>query len=78
MKAKEKKLIITFNTTTEALAFEAASQKSKISGKLIPVPRVFSAGCGLAWLGEIPERRLIADLVKQQKLSFEDVHEFNY
>lgn len=48
---REKKLytIITFNTTTEAMAMEKRCSLAGIPGRLIPVPREITAGCGLAW-----------------------------
>lgn len=48
---REKKLykIITFHTTTEAMAMEKYCGSHKISGRLIPLPGEISAGCGLAW-----------------------------
>lgn len=45
MKTKEKWVLITFNTTTEAMRFEATCP---IKGRLIPLPTSLSSGCGLA------------------------------
>lgn len=47
----EKKLrqIITFNSTTDAIAFEKFCKTKEIEGRLIPVPRNISASCGLCW-----------------------------
>ncbi|WP_367565227.1 DUF3343 domain-containing protein [Lacrimispora sp.] len=49
MRKKELKIVISFHTTAEAIAMEAECQKDEIPGRLIPVPRQISAGCGLAW-----------------------------
>ena len=49
MRQKEWKLIITFHTTSDAIAFEKACKETGRSGRMIPVPRELSAGCGLAW-----------------------------
>ena len=46
---QENKLIITFHTTAEAMAMEEACKARCAQGRLIPVPRSISAGCGLAW-----------------------------
>ena len=46
---KETKLYITFYTTAEAMATESVCRENNLSGKLVPVPRVLSAGCGIAW-----------------------------
>lgn len=44
-----KYIIISFNTTTDAMAFEKFCIGNKIGGKLISVPKEIDAGCGLAW-----------------------------
>ena len=49
---RQEKLVITFHTTTEAMAMESACKKENADGRLIPVPRVISAGCGLAWCAD--------------------------
>ena len=42
-------IIISFNTTTDAMAFEKFCIGNKIGGKLISVPKEIDSGCGLAW-----------------------------
>lgn len=42
-------LYITFYTTAEAMAAELVAKSHDLPGKLVPVPRVLSAGCGIAW-----------------------------
>lgn len=49
MREKEKKVVVTFRTTSEAIAMEARCLEEKVPGRLIPVPREISAGCGLSW-----------------------------
>lgn len=53
MKNKEKrhaqeriKAVVTFHTTTDAMAMEKACKEAGAPGRLIPVPREISAGCG--------------------------------
>lgn len=50
---KENKLVITFYTTTEAMAMEQVCKSAAAPGRLIPVPRSISAGCGLAWCADV-------------------------
>ena len=50
MREKQLRLIVTFNTTTGAMAMEKACKNENLPGRLIPVPRQISAGCGLSWL----------------------------
>jgi len=75
MRVKEKRLIVTFRTTTDAMAFEAAGREYGLGGRLIPVPRALTAGCGLAW-SEPPERRRDMErLIGEEKLTYEQIAE---
>jgi len=49
MRKKRPYQIITFHTTSAAMAMELYCKEHGISGRLIPVPRELSTGCGLAW-----------------------------
>ncbi|MFR3422726.1 MAG: DUF3343 domain-containing protein [Lachnospiraceae bacterium] len=49
MRKKTKQLVITFSTTTAAMAMEKRAQEMGIFGRLIPLPSEISAGCGLSW-----------------------------
>ena len=49
MREKKPALIITFSTTTDAMGMEQFCAQQGLPGRLIPVPREISAGCGLAW-----------------------------
>ena len=45
---KKRWLLITFHTTSEAMAMEQRCQEAGLAGRLIPVPRTITADCGLA------------------------------
>ena len=49
MREKRPALVITFSTTTDAMGMERLCLERGLPGRLIPVPREISAGCGLAW-----------------------------
>lgn len=49
MKHKQPTLVITFSTTTAAMEAEKFCMEHQLPGRLIPVPREITAGCGLAW-----------------------------
>ena len=57
MRKKELKLVVTFHTTADAMAMEKTCKEKNAPGRLIPVPRAISAGCGLAWCAALEERR---------------------
>ena len=62
MLKKKPALIITFATTTQAMAMEKFCARENLPGRLIPVPREITAGCGLSWkaLPEDQERLMAA------------------
>lgn len=49
MGAKVTTAVASFHTTTDALAFKEAAVHEGLSGRLAPIPRQLSAGCGIAW-----------------------------
>lgn len=75
MRKKELKLVITFHTTADAMAFEKTCRNEVAPGRLIPVPRVISAGCGLAWCAPPEEKARLALLMEQHGINCEDMHE---
>jgi len=63
MRKKEMKLVVTFHTTADAMAAERVCKNEGLPGRLIPVPRDISAGCGLSWCaGEELEEQLVLAL----------------
>lgn len=75
MRKKELKLIVTFHTTTEAMAMEKMCREKEIPGRLIPVPRVLSAGCGLSWCAQPGEREEIGFAMELAGIEPEAVQE---
>lgn len=49
MRKKQAYVILTFARTTDAMAMERKCNAQNLPGRMIPVPREISAGCGLAW-----------------------------
>ena len=75
MRVKELKLVVTFHTTSEAMAMEKACKVNAVPGRLIPVPRTISAGCGLAWCAGLGDRELIKEVLNKVGIKEEDMHE---
>ena len=48
-RVKTLKAVYTVRATTEAMKMEQGAREHEIPGRLIPVPRQISAGCGMAW-----------------------------
>lgn len=49
MRAKRPYIVLSFGSTVAAMAWEKRCAEKIIPGRLIPLPRELSAGCGLAW-----------------------------
>lgn len=75
MRKKELKLVVTFHTTADAMAMEKACKKQNAPGRLIPVPRAISAGCGLAWCAGLENRKLLIQLMNHMDIEEQDIHE---
>ena len=75
MRERKLWLVISFATTTQALAVEAAAAEDHISGRIIPLPQQISAGCGLAWKGVAGCRETMIDWLNERGLDWEAMHE---
>lgn len=56
MLEKKLSLVISFKKTIDAMAVEEYCLKNSIKGRLIPLPKEISAGCGLAWKCDIAQK----------------------
>ena len=72
---KQLKLLITFPSTAQALHMEQCCRAEGAEGRLIPVPREISAGCGMAWCATLEDRDRILQVLEERKIEQEDVHE---
>lgn len=75
MRKKELKLVVTFHTTTDAMAMEKACKEAGAPGRLIPVPREISAGCGLSWCAGIEDRDTIWKVIESIGVQEQEMHE---
>ena len=56
------RLLVTFHTTSGAIAMEKRCKAQGISGRLIPVPRSITADCGMAWRAELDQRQALEQI----------------
>ncbi|MEG1311653.1 MAG: DUF3343 domain-containing protein, partial [Romboutsia sp.] len=56
-------------------AMEKACKSAQVPGRLIPVPRQISAGCGLSWLCNVEDKFNVENLLKDNNLEFENIHD---
>ena len=75
MRLKQPRLIVTFHTTTAAMGMEAACAKAGLPGRLIPVPREITAGCGMAWSAPPEARAQLESFVKQENITTDGWYE---
>ena len=75
MREKTPKVVVTFATTSDAMAMESASRAFGVPGRTIPVPSEIDAGCGLAWCIDAAERDELAESLDRHELVHEGVFE---
>jgi len=56
MRERKRWALASFATTAAAMAMEQAACASGAPGRLIPIPRSITAGCGMAWRCETADR----------------------
>lgn len=71
MHKKEMKVILSFDTTVEAMAAEDQCRAEGLPGRLIPVPAVITAGCGLAWASPILYKDEVLSFYKSRNLTYD-------
>lgn len=69
MRKKELKTVITFETTTQAIGMESACKKHQIAGRLIPVPKEITAGCGMAWMTPLENKESVVQFMSEHEIS---------
>lgn len=71
---KQDRLVITFYTTTDAMAMEHLCQAQQAPGRMIPVPRSISAGCGLAWSAPPEDEKELRALMESGGIQSQGVY----
>ena len=74
MRQKKPALVVTFAATTDAMAMERICKETGAGGRLIPVPRVISAGCGLAWCADLSCEDALTTLMLKKGITCQDIH----
>lgn len=69
----EQRVVVTFHTTTEAIAWEKVCKAENLPGRLIPMPPKISAGCGLAWVTTLQNRERLLAGVEEFCLRYDQV-----
>lgn len=71
---KTEKLVITFFTTTAAMALERICKEQNADGRIIPVPGSISADCGLAWCAKNESEEELLHLMVQHNITPQGIY----
>lgn len=71
---KQDRLVITFYTTTDAMAMERLCRQQNAGGRMIPVPRSITADCGLAWCADPASEQPLRALMEAGGIRFQGVY----
>jgi hypothetical protein len=74
MRERREKCLVTFRTTTGAMAMERACKAAGVPGRLIPVPRAITAGCGMCWAAPPEAREALEALVIREGLDVNGIY----
>ena len=67
-------LVVTFDATAAAMAAEKYCLERGVPGRLIPVPREITAGCGLAWKAEVDQEESVTAALEAAGIAYSGVH----
>ena len=74
MREKTPRCVITFPTTAAAMAMERFCTDAGLPGRLIPVPRSITAGCGVCWAAPVEAREELEQAVIKEHLAISGVY----
>lgn len=75
MREKTARVIITFHTTSQAMAMEKICKQEQIPGRIIPIPREISAGCGFAFSAPPESREQLKRMIEAKKIDIDNIYE---
>ena len=67
-------LIISFKTTTNAIAAEKFFLENELPGRIIPLPREVSSGCGLSWKARPEDKDLLISALAEAGMKWAECH----
>ena len=67
-------IVLSFAKTTDAMAVEKYCLENKLPGRLIPIPREITAGCGLAWKAAPEDEELLVSGLHKAGLSWSGLY----
>lgn len=74
MRGRTERCVVTFRTTTGAMTMEGICREAGLPGRLIPVPRAITAGCGMCWSAPPEAREAMEKLVMEKHLDVDGIY----
>ena len=74
LRAKTPALVISFASAVDAMQVEKHCRAEGLPGRLIPVPREITAGCGLAWKAAPEDREAILASLEDAGISWQGTY----
>jgi hypothetical protein len=78
MRISVKRLVVAFPSTADAMAADSILSGLPHPGRLIPVPRTISAGCGYAWKDDLQKKETIQKLLADADIETDGFHECDF
>ena len=78
MRQKKPTLFFSFSTTAAAMEAEAVCKRRGVPGRLVPIPREITAGCGLAWMSAPAREAELRAFFAEQGLDYEGVWKLDF
>ena len=75
MRERQPRFVVTFRTTAEAMAMEQKCRAAGLPGRLIPLPRAISAGCGMCWSAPAESRDAIEEMLMGSGLNADGLYD---
>lgn len=75
MRERTLRVVVAFHTTTDALAMEAYCGEHGIPGRLIPLPTIISAGCGMCWSTSAEALADVTDAAKAAGIATDGIYQ---
>lgn len=74
MLKKTMKIIISFHSFSEVLKFEKECKNNGIKGRIIPIPREISAGCGMVWSSELDTENELMKIIEVENIEIKSIY----
>lgn len=75
MRERTRKVVFSFASTVEAMHMEACCLQEGCMGRLIPVPRQITAGCGLAWSAPWEAKKQLEQMIFKHGIEIEGMYD---